>query len=213
MTKGEHSMSRMGFVIMTAVAIVAGAAPGLAQGPREGIVVHGNWTLEVRNRDGSLAERRQFENSLFEDGGKVLAQVLGRERSMGFWTVKVLGGIGGARFGPSTDAWLLEPNDTLDQNAGAVFKNLKVGFDSTFGKLVLRGSVTPTGAGYVTDVLTSVKASCLTPECTTRDPRVGSSFTGTQIRNDIRVPTPLHLEVDQTLVVTVTISFTSPAGS
>jgi hypothetical protein len=33
-------------------------------GSHEGITVHGHWTIEVRNPDGSLARRVEFENSL-----------------------------------------------------------------------------------------------------------------------------------------------------
>ena len=34
------------------------------KGAHEGIKVHGHWTIEVRNPDGTLAARREFENSL-----------------------------------------------------------------------------------------------------------------------------------------------------
>jgi len=33
-------------------------------GSHEGITVHGHWTIEVRNPDGSLVRRVEFENSL-----------------------------------------------------------------------------------------------------------------------------------------------------
>jgi hypothetical protein len=33
-------------------------------GKDEGIKVHGHWVLEIRNPDGSLASRKEFENSL-----------------------------------------------------------------------------------------------------------------------------------------------------
>jgi hypothetical protein len=44
------------------------AAPGekekTAKGPHEGIVVHGHWTIVVKNRDGSADKQVEFENSL-----------------------------------------------------------------------------------------------------------------------------------------------------
>ncbi len=47
---------------------VAQSAPPAGQstpkGPHEGIAVHGHWTIEVRNPDGSLVRRVEFENSL-----------------------------------------------------------------------------------------------------------------------------------------------------
>jgi hypothetical protein len=34
-----------------------------ATGPQEGIKVHGHWVIEVRNPDGKVATRREFENA------------------------------------------------------------------------------------------------------------------------------------------------------
>jgi len=35
-----------------------------AKGPHEGITVHGHWTIEVRNPDGTVVTHREFENAL-----------------------------------------------------------------------------------------------------------------------------------------------------
>ena len=43
------------------------ATPRKARG--EGVRVHGHWLLEVKNADGTLADRREFENSLITSGG------------------------------------------------------------------------------------------------------------------------------------------------
>src|SRR5271163_1792477 len=40
------------------------AAKTPSKGSQEGIKVHGHWTIEVRNPDGSLAKHVEFENSL-----------------------------------------------------------------------------------------------------------------------------------------------------
>ena len=32
-------------------------------GPQEGIKVHGHWVVEISNPDGTLADRREFENA------------------------------------------------------------------------------------------------------------------------------------------------------
>jgi hypothetical protein len=45
--------------------------PGL-----EGIKVHGDWTIEVTNPDGSLARNIQFKNSIKEDGFGALATLM-----------------------------------------------------------------------------------------------------------------------------------------
>ena len=56
-------------------------------GQHEGIKVHGHWTIEVRNRDGSLANRREFENSLAPVDAGGLAVILSRQFSVGGWWV------------------------------------------------------------------------------------------------------------------------------
>jgi hypothetical protein len=45
-------------------------------GSHEGIKVHGHWTIEVRNPDGTVATHREFENSLSPTGAAFLANLL-----------------------------------------------------------------------------------------------------------------------------------------
>ncbi|HTW80788.1 MAG TPA: hypothetical protein VME23_14675 [Terracidiphilus sp.] len=53
----------------------AAAAPALpahkppSKGQHEGIKVHGQWTIEVRNPDGKLVSHTEFENALVQPGG------------------------------------------------------------------------------------------------------------------------------------------------
>ena len=56
----------------------------------EGISVHGDWVIEVRNPDGSIAERREFENALSGFGANFLAKLLDRTASTGAWAVELL---------------------------------------------------------------------------------------------------------------------------
>jgi hypothetical protein len=53
-----------------------------ANGQREGIKVHGHWTIEVRNPDGSLASRTEFENSLMGGGQETLVRLLARQAAL-----------------------------------------------------------------------------------------------------------------------------------
>src|SRR5580704_12645686 len=61
------------------------------KGQTEGIKVHGHWTIEVRNPDGTLVDHREFENSLAPanggNGAGLLAALLGRVVSAGSWSV------------------------------------------------------------------------------------------------------------------------------
>ena len=42
------------------------------RGTGEGIQIHGQWTIEIRNRDGSVARHVEFENALVDDGPALL---------------------------------------------------------------------------------------------------------------------------------------------
>jgi hypothetical protein len=48
-----------------------------SQGAHEGIKVHGHWTIEVRNPDGSVASHQEFDNALDPQGGQTLTGLLG----------------------------------------------------------------------------------------------------------------------------------------
>lgn len=56
---------------------------------QEGITVHGRWTIDVRNADGSLAAHHEFNNALTPgEGGRFLAGMLGRSyRAISSWSV------------------------------------------------------------------------------------------------------------------------------
>jgi hypothetical protein len=63
-----------------------------AQGDHEGITVHGHWVIEVRNPDGTVTTRREFENSLQPGGGIGLATLLtGNSISAGSWAILLNG--------------------------------------------------------------------------------------------------------------------------
>lgn len=57
--------------------------------PQEGIKVHGDWTLVVRNPDGSVAARHEFKNALATHlgGDRLLAELIGGTAVVGQWTV------------------------------------------------------------------------------------------------------------------------------
>jgi hypothetical protein len=90
-------------------------------GEREGIKVHGHWTIEVRNPDGTLVTRREFENSLVPNGSSgggsgLLIAILDRQVIPGLWHVTFGGdslfGLGAGPCsvnGASADCWITEP--------------------------------------------------------------------------------------------------------
>lgn len=74
------STRRIGLVAALALLAAACGAPEAvpeASGPSQGIVVHGDWTIEVRDPDGALAQRSEFENAFV--GDEFLARLLANE--------------------------------------------------------------------------------------------------------------------------------------
>jgi hypothetical protein len=65
--------------------IQASLAP--AGAPSEGVQVHGHWTIDVRNPDGSLVNHQEFENSLDSTGNITLAKVLSGNMTAGPWRI------------------------------------------------------------------------------------------------------------------------------
>lgn len=124
------------------------SAPGGA--PQEGIKVHGHWMIEVKNPDGTLVERREFENALMENGAIALGKILARQGSVGGWAIDLNTGgqpMPGNQspfdgFWPG-DGYIVESSS--NSTAANYYKTLTVtqptsGNDT--GKLVLSGTAT-----------------------------------------------------------------------
>jgi hypothetical protein len=65
-------------------------------GTHEGIKVHGHWVIEVRNPDGTLAQRREFENSLSPLQSQLQSLLAGNSVVGGWEIVLGYGGSGPA---------------------------------------------------------------------------------------------------------------------
>jgi hypothetical protein len=64
------------------------AAPN---GQHEGITVHGYWTIEVRNPDGSVVKHVEFENSLLATtGAPLLTALMLGQNSPGAWAIGLI---------------------------------------------------------------------------------------------------------------------------
>jgi hypothetical protein len=121
-------------------------------GPREGVKVHGHWTIDVRNPDGTLASHREFENSLQSSGITTLVNSLARTQVMGLWTVVLVGTV------------CVDGNCSLNEPSEAVgctecFLVLTVSAPTSGtnnGDLVLAGSFLAPLSGVVNSVNTRV---------------------------------------------------------
>ncbi|MDO8717109.1 MAG: hypothetical protein Q7J73_09955 [Dehalococcoidales bacterium] len=186
------------------------AAPGPAASsprgglPQEGIQVHGHWTIEVRNPDGTLAERREFENALGVEGDRLLSQVLGRTQSVGGWAILFNGNafqIGGF----ASVGWILENGGLNAPTGPGYFPTLTIDVPiagTNADKLVLSGTATAQFDGNIVTVLTR---SNRRPN--TEAPSSTYGGDGAVIFTHTTLATPINLLAGQQVLVTVVISF------
>lgn len=181
-------------------------------GPKEGIQVHGDWVIEVRNPDGGLADRREFKNALHAQGGTALAQLLGRQRSTGFWIVAVdsvgeltpcLGSLAGCGIYESLAGQFLPNLAGASGNLQVTIPPVPSGLPN---QLQLTGSVTATAASSISSVLTAI-ANCpagvgpATPCLIVQSETLIFSVTSPSAF------VPIPVVVGQIIQVTVTFSF------
>jgi hypothetical protein len=183
-------------------------------GPKEGIKVHGYWTIEVRNPDGKLVTHREFENALQDNGAKSLALILGRQKTVQFWFVQLLPDAAD----PTANAWepgfgqMMEPISEAQENSRQ-FKNLTVtvptGIDANgnhianANQVILMGNATTLSAGKigrVQTVLSSCPASFLPGVVCTGE----NSFA---VFTFATLAVPVTVSAGQIVQVTVVISF------
>jgi hypothetical protein len=171
-------------------------------GQHEGIKVHGHWTIEVRNPDGSLATHREFENALDTLGGRVLAQYLARTVTVGQWNV----GLGGA-----IAFFIDEPGPAAGApNPGTVIGVLTVSALPN-GTLVLSGTGTVPTSTTITFVF-SQPSSCAPSIAPSTCNVASGNQTGASLGNlpfltEAPLSPPVAVTAGQTIAVTVNITF------
>lgn len=181
--------------------------------PTEGIKVHGRWTIEVRNTDGTLASRTEFNNALA--GGANLSRLLARMTSVGKWVVTLMGPPG-ATTGPcgspvspiASNACLVTESGSGLTAAPSVFETLTVSVPGTEepneGKFVLRGTATARENASVGTVATRFAACAASIPPST--PCNFSSSSASPLTSTT-LATPIAVSTDQQIQVTVVISF------
>ena len=191
-------------------------------GKHEGIKVHGHWTIEVRNPDGSVVTHREFENSLQPSGATALASLLTGVVPVGPWEIRVNGSASTpspcppappiTRFIPANDTSCVIVAGAFAATANSnVFPNLTVNSSGT-GQLVLTGTAVASQSGGVATVSTYVtlcpagtpQANCaqlldqLPPQFTAFSLGTGSGASQSPV---------IQVTAGQTIAVTVNISF------
>jgi len=171
-----------------------------SDGRREGIKVHGHWTIEVHNQDGTLISHREFENSLVQGPGNgSLAFLLTRGGTAGGWLISVAGICNG-------DCSIAEAASGIP----ATSKNLIVGITGTNFGVTLSGTVMAGINGQVTQVATKVglcppsiaAGACVAsiPSQTDANAQILGFFTAAN-------PSTVSVSTGQTVSVTVTFTF------
>lgn len=174
------------------------ASPGAGQ---EGIKVHGDWTLTVRNPDGTVAARHEFKNGLYPGGGdKILVQLLAGTAVTGQWTIMLFPTSAAACNANQSPCSITENSTPTSANSRDLTRTVPTtGPDA--GKLVLRGSVrVPNGTSFTTvqTELTSCAPASAPASCVSG---AGVGFTQRTLA------TPVAVAQDQLVEVKVVISF------
>lgn len=176
-------------------------------GKHEGIKVHGHWTIEVRNPDGTLVSHREFENSLLPSAA--LASILARQNSVGLWEVGL--NVGGTP--PQTNNCLAIPCLNIAEPGyffGSSSNNLSV--TASGNSLVLSGTITADQSGTISEVQTvgigcpatvAPSAPCPAGTSTFNNGTPTGAFTFTQANLSQGIP----VSAGQIIAFTVNISF------
>ena len=163
-------------------------------GPSEGIKVHGRWTIDILNPDGSLVSHYEFENAFANHlgGSTFMNGVLSRSKRVGNWQISLAGSP--ACYANGAPCWIVEPGTPIE---GGVLSVATPTTGPNAGKFVLSGSTTAPRAAQISVVQTGTDDCPAVGTCTV------SSFGFTQ-----KVLTaPIDLAEGQIIQVTVVISF------
>jgi hypothetical protein len=182
------------------------SAPGGV--PQESITVHGHWTIEVINPDGTLANHREFENALMIGAQAGLTQILGRDYSVGGWDIALMNNSGTSPFigsGGYSDFGAIVESSYPD-SAPFIFKTLTISNNGIQNPawLKLAGTATAQRDGSITSVVTGV--TLLSPDQVPSGTYSSSGLGGSTgfTMSDINA---VDMVAGQQIVVTVVISF------
>lgn len=179
-----------------------------SDGANEGIQVHGHWTLDIYNEDGSLDESHEFENALTDQGARALVRLLADHATVHYWSVYFRASVDAQM--PCSDGinnqtcTMYEPSAQLDESPYQS-KNLSVSVDMTQNALVLSGSHTAVRDGLVETVGTNLTGTFVNTTAT-------QTFTSKDVTTldqdqDGQPDGPIDVAEGQQVQVTVEISF------
>lgn len=186
----------------------------------EGLQVHGHWTIEVREADGTVVSQREFDNALVH-GQFALARILGREKTAGNWRVHLADNsqLSAVNPCPPTQglfintakslACIAEPNDSA--TSPEITKTLTISvpkdpnIDPTGATVLLEGTAAAAVNGDITTVETLLNLCQATEnavDCASND-TFDQSWKVTAAGLSPSVP----VQAGQQIIVTVELSF------
>lgn len=129
---------------------------GTADGLTEGVKVHGHWTIDVLEPDGTLVSRREFENSLMSGGKARIIALLTKGFLPDYWGIKIFGNERPCLSGVTpAQCEIQEPQSPLS-NISYISRNLVVSAEDPFsGVMTLSGTVTAQRDGDINLVRTT----------------------------------------------------------
>lgn len=210
--KKHRNLKIAGIATLAALAALAGIAnSAYAGGADEGIVVHGHWTIEVRDSDGSVAERYEFENALTSQGSEMFTKLLGRVETPGDWEIRsasvasqeVCEHPAGT---PTTICTIAEPTNPSTFNS--YFKNLTVTVaPSAPFKLTLSGNIIAQRTGELSTVGVQLNACSSATAPDACPGTIQASLVDSQFVTSTTLGTPVPVVIGQQVLVSVEISF------
>ena len=175
-----------------------------SRGPQDGIKVHGHWSIVIKNPDGSVASRQEFDNALISSGADMLAQLLARSTSTGGWGISVLPSTpGGSSCGGNLPCVVIEPG--IATGVVSVSSNLTVAYSPNPSRTTLQGSYQATSAGDIAQVSTLLGAC--PPSLAPSACPSSSNNSGQGGFSSRTLTTPIPVQSGQIVQLTVTFTF------
>lgn len=175
-----------------------------SHGPQEGIKIHGHWSIVIKNLDGSVASRHEFENSLISSGSDILAQLLARSTSTGGWGISVLPSVpGGSSCGGNIPCVVIEAGEAT--GVISVSSNLTVTYSPNPSRTTLQGSFQASSAGDIGQVSTLLGA-CPASVTPSSCPSASNNF-GQGVFTSHTLTASIPVQSGQIVQLTVTFTF------
>lgn len=226
MTRKRLTLTVTGIAVVTALVIAAalgvfthGQTATATHASTDGVKVHGQWTILVRDKSGKIVSRHNFHNEFLslgdiatsgpecgQCGDNAISTILSGQMVAGDWSITIFGN---ACSGGFTQCRLYEPDEDVSALAGGITRtnNLTVTVPTTgpdTWKIVLHGTVSPPSDGTITGVETTVQA-CSSGSTPGAD--CGGSDVNTRPFTDRTLAPAVDVLAGQSVDVTVKLSF------